>query len=197
MRNFCLAFLCVTAVGCSALPTTPIPIPIAPATKNQAVVFDIDGTLTPTILAISTARPYAAEVANAYAKKGYRIFYVSARRPSFQWGVASFLKFNGFPEGSFHLPSDDFKADATVRYKTGVLSSLHAAGWRFSYVYGDEETDAKVYSTLELGIAPERIFGLRRVDKGKCEAGFSEARCLKGWEEHLNFVASVPPASAD
>jgi hypothetical protein len=195
MRNFLHLFLCAVVAGCSSLPTTPIPI--APVTNNQAVVFDIDGTLTPTVLAISTVRPYAAEVANAYARKGYRIFYVSARDPRFQSGVPSFLRYNGFPEGSFHLPTTKPESENPADYKVRVLTDLHKVGWRFSYAYGDQDTDAIAYSTPALGIAPERIFGLRLDGKGSCAPKFSNTQCLKGWEEHVNFVASIPRASGN
>jgi hypothetical protein len=195
MNKFFVLILCLGIVGCSTLPTASNSVP--PASKNQAVVFDIDGTLTPSIPAIYTARPYAAEVVNAFAKKGYQIFYISARHPWFQSGIPGWLKYNGFPEGSLYLPSTVVKTNEAGKYKSKVLKDLANAGWRFRYAYGDQATDHDAYSMLELGLTPERIFGLRRDGSGDCEQGFAKERCLKMWEEHLSFLTDIPAASAD
>nr|SPS05628.1 conserved exported protein of unknown function [Candidatus Nitrotoga fabula] len=83
MRN--LTFLLVTVL-CAGCALTPDQIQKAPLLPNQAIVFDIDGTLTPYPAAISIARQDAARAVHLYADKGYKIIYLSARIPLFQPG---------------------------------------------------------------------------------------------------------------
>lgn len=45
----------------------------------DCVVFDIDGTLTPKVSAIHTARDGAATAVKTFADAGYQVIYVSAR----------------------------------------------------------------------------------------------------------------------
>lgn len=90
--------LCISCV----LP--PFEIQKAPLKADQAVVFDIDGTLTPSRWAIYTAREDAAKAVDVYADAGYKIIYLSARTQLFQSGIPNWLKKNQFPEGSINVP---------------------------------------------------------------------------------------------
>ena len=67
--------------------STVLALPAVAQDARQAVVFDIDGTLTPNVYAIAIARPNAAEAATLYADAGIEIIYLTARVRLFQDGV--------------------------------------------------------------------------------------------------------------
>lgn len=176
--------------ACSQLPFTPIPD--APVPHAQAVVFDIDGTLTPRVWSVFTPREDAARAVSLFADKGYAIFYVSTRVGWLSAGVPDWLDKHGFPPGSVHIAQTCEERDDPDGYKTGVLKALVAQGWTLSYAYGDSSTDLTAYASA--GIPQARVFALRRKGEDECLPG-PAAACLKGWTEHLEFVTgSVGPA---
>ena len=81
-----LVALATGLAGCRHLPAAPVPQ--ATAGAPGIVVFDVDGTLTPTVARILSVRPEASAVARLYAGRGHRIVYLTARAPALQGHAA-------------------------------------------------------------------------------------------------------------
>ena len=67
MRNLPILLVVMLCASCALLPFEIQKTPLRP---DEAVVFDIDGTLTPSPIAIFTAREDAANAVNLFAKQG-------------------------------------------------------------------------------------------------------------------------------
>jgi hypothetical protein len=180
--------LCMVLVamlgGCSGqLP--PADIPPARPGETMAAVFDIDGTLTPKVHKMNTAREHAAEALNILADKGYRIIYLSARIRSHSAGIPDWLQASGFPPGSVHTAqtADDRKQPDV--FKTTVLNEYIDQGWSIRYAYGDSTSDFAAYAAV--GIPKERVFALQREGETSCQPG-EWGECLGGWTEHLDHL---------
>lgn len=174
--------------ACAPLPVSPVPEPAAP--HSHAVVFDIDGTLTPDVLAVFEVRPDAATVVSAYSDKGYEIIYLSTRTAWLSAGLPSWLRRHGFPQGSVHVAQTSGDRRRPDAYKSTVLRAYQARGWAIDYAFGDSSTDMAAYASV--GIPKEHVFALLRRGQAACQPG-AAAACLAGWSEHLGFVeASVP-----
>ncbi len=186
------AIVLAACAGCAQLPYTSIPNP--PAAQTQAVVFDIDGTLTPAVASVFVARDGAAEAVRAYAAKGYQIIYLSTRTGWLSAGIPAWLRKNGFPDGSVHVAQTRDERDHPDAYKTRVLKAFIAQGWRLRYAYGDSSTDFAAYAAS--GIPKDHVFALRRRGKSECQPGIAAA-CLAGWTEHLGFVADTVARADD
>jgi phosphatidate phosphatase PAH1 len=181
-----LAFALWLCVGCAQLPIAEIPS--APAAQARAVVFDIDGTLTPNVYAFTQVRPDAAQAVRLYADKGYKIIYLSTRFSLLQSGIPQWLADNGFPKSEIHVaqtPEDHNQPDV---YKARILKAYQNGGWRIEFGYGDSSTDFTAYA--QAAIPPNHVFALLRVSDTQCQSGAWKA-CLKGWTEHLPFIANA------
>ena len=170
-------------VGCAAIP----PAEVAPslAQRNQVVVLDIDGTLTPHNLHVFEVRPAAPQVVQAYASKGYTIVYLTTRMALLQSMLPGWLARQGFPAGALHAAQSATERDDAAAFKAGVLARYRAAGWQLAYAYGDSASDFEAYGRA--GVPPERVFALKRRFAEACTAGRYRS-CLEGWAEHLPFV---------
>lgn len=189
MRNIFLAGLLLICSACVQLPPSPV-LP-APFQNKQAVVFDIDGTLTPEVVDIFTARAKAAEVANTIAQKGYQIIYLSTRNGWFSSGIPAWLEQHHFPKGVIHVAQTrDERCHADV-YKTGMLKQYTDLGWKIEYAFGDSDTDFIAYHNI--GLPQERVFALRRASYTVCQSGIW-AKCLNGWEDYLQDSRNLPEA---
>lgn len=186
-----IILLAAVLCGCSQ----PLPRDdIAPAHPGEvrAVVFDIDGTLTPRVHTVNQARADAAEAINLFADKGYQIVYLSARARGLSAGIPAWLSNNGFPEGSTHVAQTVRDRIRPAAFKQAVLQECIDQGWRIEYAYGDSSTDFEAYAAV--GIPRDRVYALRREGERSCQPGAWNT-CLGGWTEHLGFVShSVPPA---
>ncbi|MBU1237204.1 MAG: hypothetical protein KJ634_01820 [Gammaproteobacteria bacterium] len=190
MRVLFVPLLLVLSGGCAQLPVAPIP---SPADRTDAVVFDIDGTLTPKVLDVFEARPDAAKAVRTFAGKGYEIFYVSTRVAWLSAGIPDWLKKNGFPAGSVHVAQTDEDRRHPYDFKKGMLKDIEAHGWNVKFAYGDSSTDFAAYA--DAGIPKEGVFALLREGEKWCEWGVWKA-CIYGWTQHLDFIEnSVPPAA--
>ena len=169
--------------GCAELP--PPAIPVAPQIKPEIVVFDVDGTLTPTAAQIFTARKDAAKVVQMYARNGYRIVYLTARIGLFQGAVPVLLKENDFPHGDIVVAKTDDEQDHPDKFKARILKEYRARGWEIVAAYGDSESDFLAYSIAE--IPKERVFALRRKGEAHCEPGVW-MRCISEWTELLDKI---------
>ena len=184
MRNSIIVVLSGLCSSCAQLPYTAIPH--ASPAHTEAVVFDIDGTLTPSVSAVFEVRKGAAEAVRAYAEKGYTVIYLSTRVSWLSAGVPGWLEDNGFPEGSVHIAQTRSERNRPDVFKTEVLTSYVAHGWILAYAYGDSSTDLAAYAAV--GIPSEHVFVLQRRGESDCQPGLAAA-CLAGWTEHLEFVS--------
>ncbi|MFN0139855.1 MAG: HAD family hydrolase [Pyrinomonadaceae bacterium] len=183
MRNLSILLVVMLCSSCPRLP--PAEIPDAVPKQAPAVVFDIDGTLTPKVSAVFEARTDAAKAVRIFADNGYKIIYVSTRISWLQAGIPSWLKEHGFPEGSIHVAQTDEEDDHPDEFKTRILKGFIDHGWDIRFGYGDSSTDFKAYAAV--GIPKERVFALLRDGDTSCQSGEWKA-CLNGWTEHLEFV---------
>lgn len=190
MRGLKIIASALFVTGCVQLP--PAKVPQAPRSSAAAVVFDIDGTLTPAVLAVSEVRPAAAQTVATYASKGYTIIYVSTRIPAFQGDLPAWLQRNGFPEGVLHVAQTPEERDNAADYKSEVLALYVRQGWHLAYAYGDSSTDFQAYANA--GIPKEYVFALKRRGEDKCQDGIYQ-KCLDGWEQNLRFVEQQVPVA--
>lgn len=184
MRNSGILLLAILCSGCALRAHD-----IQPATpkQNQAVVFDIDGTLTPKKLAFSIARDDATTAAQLFADNDFLIIYLTARRRSLQSGIPGWLKRKGFPEGSIQVRNKTDSRNHTT-FKKRVLKEFQENGWNLFAAYGDKSTDFEAYSAV--GIDRSRIFALQIAEKDSCEPGIW-AICLESWTEHIDHIANM------
>jgi len=169
--------------SCAQLPAD---IPNPTQQQTQAVVFDIDGTLTPRPIEMWTARTDAAKAVTIFADKGYKIIYLSARIRPFQADIPNWLKEKGFPDGSVHVTETTEDRKDPVHFKTRILRDFLAHGWNVAFAYGDSSTDFDAYAAA--GIPKERVFALQREGEASCQPGAWKA-CLNGWTEHIDSIA--------
>ena len=185
MRNLSILLAAILSTSCALQPFEVQKTPLLP---NQAVVFDIDGTLTPGKYSISTARDDAAAAVRSFADKGYKIIYLSARITFFQSGIPNWLKENQFPEGSIHVPEPDKDSSFDpVPFKERILNIYKAKGWEFAAAYGDQSTDFKAY--VDVGIPKAHVFALQRSGE-TCDDGVY-AKCLRSWAEHMDEIKQL------
>lgn len=170
--KFLNAFLYLAAVLCAS--------PALADSHKRAVVFDVDGTLTPNVYTINIARRGAAEAAQAYADTGITVIYLTARIPLFQNGLDTWLVDNGFPGGRLHLMQTDADKDDHEAFKTRVLTSYRDDGWTFVAAFGDSSSDFGAYA--QAGIAQDDVFALRRVGAWDCKDGIWRG-CYKNWTD--------------
>jgi len=176
-----------TAIGAGCAATAD-EIKPAPPGQPEAVVFDIDGTLTPKVLSIYTAREGAAAAVQAFADAGIKIIYLSARIPMLQGGIRDWLSENGFPAGSLQLTEDREDRKDHAAFKERVLKAYKAEGWRFVAAYGDSSTDFEAYA--DAGINPQHVFALKREGEDSCQPG-PWAGCYASWKEQMDIIAGL------
>jgi phosphatidate phosphatase PAH1 len=152
------------------------------------VVFDIDGTLTPTPFQFWRVRSDAAETAQYYADQGVEIIYLTARTSLLQWHIPGWLERNDFPPGSLFTIQTNADRDDHEQFKTRILQQLIARGWNIELAFGDSSTDFQSYANV--GISRLRVFALRRHGDDGCQPGIW-ARCLTGWSEYLQSPISL------
>ncbi len=182
-----LLFMLLLMVGVAIIRSVDQP-ELATAVQSECVVFDIDGTLTPDVLSIKTAREGAATAVRAFADSGYLIVYLSARIRGLRGGIRDWLDENEFPPGRLHLTEsrDDRKDHAA--FKERVLESYEAGGCDFVAAYGDSSSDFEAYASA--GISPQRIFALKREGKKTCETG-AWAGCYATWGEQMDTISDL------
>lgn len=177
-----VAFLCV---GCTL---NPYAVQKAPVKPDQAVVFDIDGTLTPKPSAIYTARDDAALAVQRYADKGFKIIYLSARFVLFQANIPDWLKENHFPEGSIHVPQTAADRSDHAAFKKRILDIYTANGWKFIAAYGDSSTDFQAYAAA--GIEQKNVYAIQRAGETSCRPGLW-AKCFRSWSEQMDIIMEL------
>lgn len=177
----------LTVMGCTHIPAAEVQAPTH--AKQKVVVTDIDGTLTPDVLAMNEVRPGAAKLLRSLTDKGYSIVYLTARIPMFQSALPRWLKENGFPEGALHVAQSNKQSRHPEELKAGILKDYVQKGWQLAYAFGDPSTDFAAYA--DAGIPQQRVFALQRRGSEGCQPGIYQA-CLKGWRDVLPYLQSLP-----
>ncbi len=142
-------------------------IEVLPA-DARFVVTDVDGTQTEAELAEfeavfggddPTARPYGAEMLQAYAARGYHVFYLTARPEWLHLRTHEWLRSHGYPEGIVHTTLDGNPAFGTAAHEFKVA---HLALLRASFpaaieaAFGNTDTDESAFLASE--IPNDRVF---------------------------------------
>ena len=182
------ALLILACAGCE-LSSDAVQAPLPGA--DSAVVFDIDGTLTPDVHSVRTARDGAAKAVQTWADAGHTVVYLSARVTFLQSRIPDWLEDHGFPDGPIHVTETAVDRDDPAVFKSRVLMDYEARGWTFAAAYGDSSTDFKAYA--DSGIPRERVFALRREGAEHCEPGEWSA-CAEGWGDLVGAIHALAGA---
>jgi phosphatidate phosphatase PAH1 len=137
---------------------------------TQAVLFDIDGTLTLNdieavgdYLGVSTAAAYyyGPEVVNSYQDKGYCTIYLSARPYWLMNDTREWLTTKSMPQWHVHLNPDAelFTEKDTAAYKTSYINRLKDNGLSIIRAYGNSKTDITAYANSGIPKAETYIIG--------------------------------------
>ncbi len=161
--------------------------------SSKVVVSDIDGTLTSSELAAATeiigiqpsAHPAAADALMALRKRGYQIFYLTARPEWLMPQTREWLKAKGFPPGTIHTTDSKIGAqgDAAKQYKINEIALLRKqTGIVPSFAFGNKPSDVDAFS--QSGIPAQSSYyykldgdaqgGVNHADYAKLAAGFAK-----------------------
>jgi hypothetical protein len=154
---------------------------------RQAVVFDIDGTLTPNVYAVTIARTGAAQAATLYADAGIDIIYLTARIRPFQGGVADWPSDHGFPAGDLYLTETKADRDDHAAFKQRVLTNYVNQGGTIIAAFGDSSSDFAAYA--DVGIPRENVFALQRFGRSNCKEGVWQG-CYENWTDLLPVITA-------
>lgn len=134
----------------------------------KIVVTDVDGTLTSSEYASAssvvgltppTAHPGSAELMQAFAQRGYHIFYLTARAEWMMTFTREWFPLRGFPPGLVHTTLSGVGASGSgaTTFKTDELSLLKSlTGIVPSFGFGNKTTDVEAY--VNSGIAPANSY---------------------------------------
>jgi len=133
------------------------------------IVSDIDGTLTTyeteEFVALASGslpamQKDASNLFNIYAKKGYNIFYMTARPEWLGARTHAFFEQYGFPRGIVHttLTKSGALGNEAATYKTNELSMIAGKGLVPSYAFGNTDSDAAAYFNAKVQPDDHRIF---------------------------------------
>ncbi len=160
----------------------------------KIAVSDIDGTLTTSEFAAWTdyvslpppgAHPGAPEALTALARRGYYLFYLTARPEWLTQKTREWLPLRGFPTGIVHTTlSKGGALTGADAYKTGELALLKSAtGITPSYAFGNKDTDVTAYTNAKIEPASNCFY-------------FQLEGDAKGGTVHSDYAKLVPTFSA-
>jgi hypothetical protein len=185
----------VLMVVAGDLTTTSSYIEVLPS-DAKIVVSDVDGTLTTSEYASATdvlglppadAHPGAADMMNAFAARGYYIFYLTARPEWMTHFSRDWFPLRGFPPGLLHttLMFQGANGASAAKYKADELAALKATvGITPSYGFGNKDSDVTAYTGATLDPKACFYFGLGSDLKGGTK--HSDYRML------VSFASSTP-----
>jgi len=170
--------------------------------NRQAVIFDIDGTLTLSdaeqigdYAGVSTAQAYyyAKETVEAYRQKGYQLIFLTARPYWMAKSSRVWLR-NTLQQSDWHLrlntngevPSS-FGGHA--EYKRDYINKLKAEGLDIVRVYGNASTDIEAYEQAGIAKSETYIIGTNAGHDGTQALGSDYAAHFS------NVVANTPDAN--
>lgn len=165
--------------------------------KSQVVVTDIDGTLTVSELAAATeiigqqpnSHESAAALMQAFHKRGYHVFYLTARPEWLMQKTREWLADQGFPPGTIHTSNSKAGAtgDAAVQFKSLELSILKSnTGLIPAFAFGNKDSDVKAFGSQ--GINPKQSFYFA------LEGDASGGVIHKDYASLLKVAEQAPPA---
>jgi len=167
---------------------------------TQAVVTDVDGTLTTDdwqavedVLGLGEGDMYpdANTAMASWAKKGYRLLYLTGRPQIINRYTREWLDSQGFPTGPVQLTDSGdqiWPTDEAVRaFKAGRLTQLAGKGVIWRAAYGNALTDIGAYADAHIDKADTYIVGPN--------AGVDGTQAVSSYAAHLPVVAGYPPAA--
>jgi len=175
---------------------------IGPGT--QAVVLDIDGTLTTDdfqvvrqILEKIRTRSYvprmlvkAPELVTAWADAGYLPVYLTGRPEVLFEPTREWLQAKAFPPGPVHLVDHTREVlptnDGVGRYKAEFLQKLTSSGVKIFACYGNASTDIYAYELAGVDKKHTYIIGKNRGKEGTV--------AVRNYREHLQDIGTPPRA---
>ncbi|AJQ94331.1 lipin/Ned1/Smp2 family protein [Gynuella sunshinyii] len=167
---------------------------------TEAILFDIDGTLTLTdfeavgdYLGIRTAltHSYAIETVNAYKDKKYRLIYLTGRPYWLAKDTREWFDIQQIP--SWHLHTNPYGDGPippdTQDYKTAYIQKLIDNGVNIIRAYGNAQTDIGAYAAA--GIPKEETYIIGQF------AGTEDTQAIDGdYSYHFaTVVADTPMAN--
>ncbi|MCC7535756.1 MAG: phosphatidylinositol transfer protein [Deltaproteobacteria bacterium] len=164
---------------------------------ERIVVSDVDGTLTEsetaeflTLLAGPSPadNPDAAAVMWALARRGYHLFYLTARPEWLEPRTHQWLdEERGFPPGIVHTTLDGIGAigGAAATFKTDELAAITARlGYPPDFAFGNTDTDGQAYAAA--GVDASRRYAYRFDDP-------SGATRIDDYGSLLASIGALPP----
>lgn len=167
----------------------------------DAVVFDIDGTLTTSnlelvdeVLTGTEPEMYASadQVVAAYREAGYLPIYVTGRPVYIDVMTRDWLASRGFAAGPLFL-TDGFTQgvlEVEAYKRAALLDMANQHGLDVQYAYGNATTDICAYATAGIDPADTYIIGDHR---GEACDGFDATNPVTDYPSHLAELA--PPAA--
>jgi len=161
----------------------------------KIVVTDIDGTLSSSESASWSeafggtppgANPGSPEALTTLAKRGYYIFYLTARPEFFVQKTRDWLKDKGFPLGIVHTSFSHIgeTGSSAIDYKSAELLMLKdKTGIVPAYGFGNTASDTNSYDNAKIMPASNRYFFKYNTD-------------LKGGTYHDDYTKLVPAFSS-
>jgi hypothetical protein len=183
-----LIILCTTQVAGSCRKST------TPVTPGEAVVFDIDGTLSDDPFALLFVREGAVAAVEAWLDLGYEVILLTSRDESLELVTRAWLEEKGFPDLPLYMSEDLLLFDwQRVAHKRDTLLELEdEEDLDFVYAYGDSSTDFEAYA--QAGIPETEVFALEECLTHECEPG-DWAECLPDYVDHvMDYIWAQPPA---
>jgi len=108
------------------------------------------------------SQPHGAEALWAFSRRGYQVFYLTARPEWLEPRTHAWLREEGYPPGLVHttLGGTGETGAPAEAFKTAELAALdaHFPG-ALAYGIGNTDTDAASY--VSAGLPPERIVSYR------------------------------------
>jgi len=169
-----------------------------PVHAKDAVIFDIDGTLTYDTIDLLLARTGAQEAIQTYLDLGYEVALITARATILEPPTIFYLRLWGFPWRDVFTsfsPCILTQDQETIDYKVKAIQDFQTnLGLDFKYGYGDSTTDFAAFS--QTGMDKSKVFALRRIcTQEECLPG-NWTECLDDYEDHLAYIRAQPPANS-
>lgn len=129
---------------------------------SSIFVSDVDGTLTTgeyiqglasVLGTLPPAHGGAATLLQSLAKKGYRPLYLTARSSNLVARTRDFLSNKKFPQGMVMTSvatTFGYSGSKAVEYKSAVLQSLEAKGFKLTHAFGNSKSDAESFSNANI-----------------------------------------------
>lgn len=184
-----LTVLCIGQVAGSCRKSTPV-------TPGEAVVFDIDGTLSNDPLDLIFVREGAVAAVEAYLDLGYQVILLTSRDQLLEAETRAWLEVWDFPDLPLYMSDSTLLLESQrVAFKRDKLLELESdENLDFVYAYGDSTSDFDAYS--QAGIPATEVFALKRFFTQACQPDSALwAECLPDYVDHvMDYIWDQPPA---